>query len=102
MGQTVPQEPQLFISVLRLLHMPLQKVVVPEHIGPHRPSRHFSPVTHVRPQMAQFAGSVIRFVHAPLHRVSPFSQGESVGRGAGAVVTGSGAGVVPAGAGGVH
>jgi hypothetical protein len=81
--QTLPQAPQLFRSVVRLTHPPLQTVgVPPAHVGEQAPFEQKSCVApggsaiaaQSFPQRPQFALLASGFTHTPLQRICPAGQ----------------------------
>ena len=71
LGQTLPQAPQLALSVWRLAHVVPQLVCPVVQYNPHVPPAQMYPAGHLWPQVPQLAGSVWILVHAPLQFVSP-------------------------------
>jgi hypothetical protein len=66
--QTSPHEPQLFGSLVRSTHWPLQTVPMHEE-DVHAPSTQLSPAGHTSPHAPQFFGSLARSTHWPLQVV---------------------------------
>ena len=60
-GQTVPQTPQLTLSVARELQTPLQSCSPLLQVIAQWPRLHSSPAGQTAPQAPQFAGSFSRF-----------------------------------------
>jgi hypothetical protein len=58
-----PHVPQLFLSALRLVHVPLQEVVGEGQ--PHWPFAHAVPPVHAIPQPPQLFGSFLVSMQAP-------------------------------------
>jgi len=78
--QTLPQLPQLLLSVFKLKHpepqqdCPEEQVVVPPHW--HKPPTQEPPL-QVSPQLPQFLGSVFRSVHPAAQQDGVVADGSS-------------------------
>ena len=70
-GQAIPHALQLFGSVLRLTHVPLQLFSPDWQVSPHMPPEQTSPAGHTVVQEPQCALSVCSFTHVPPQFVSP-------------------------------
>ncbi len=69
--QTVPQAPQLDVSVCVSTQEPLQSVVGAEQLVVHAPAAHTWFAPHAAPQAPQLFLSVCVSTHAPLQYVYP-------------------------------
>jgi hypothetical protein len=72
--QVTPQPPQLFVSVAVATQAPAQFVVPAPHEATQVPDEHTWLDAHLVPQVPQFAGSVTRSAHWPLHVTVPGGQ----------------------------
>jgi hypothetical protein len=73
-GQTLPQVPQLDVSLPRVRHAPLQGVWPLGQTLVHVPLEQTCPAPHARPQAPQLAPSAWRFRQVPLQLVKPGPQ----------------------------
>jgi hypothetical protein len=70
-GQATPHEPQFWLLVCKLTHVPPQFVRPIWHDTAHVPAEHTSPAGHALPHVPQFPTSVFVFVHVPPQFVCP-------------------------------
>jgi hypothetical protein len=70
----MPQPPQFRTSVFVLTHPPAHDIVPVVHADSHVPVEQTAVAPHFVPHVPQFAGSVTRFTHWPLHVTEPWGQ----------------------------